>query len=87
MFNYSQMTPVYLLQTYELKEKDFDIWEFFMNGYFSINKTSVPFTAIGADYATEHENRTIKVLGGIKGIANGIKNLENISLLPQKLIK
>ena len=87
MFNYSRMTPVYLLQTYELKEKDFDIWVFFMNGYFSINKTSVPFTAIGADHAIEHENRTMKVLGGIKGIANGIKNLENISLLPQKLIK
>ena len=58
-----------------------------MYGYFSINKTSVPFTAIGADHAIEHENRTMKVLGGIKGIANGIKILENISSLPQKLIK
>ena len=81
------MTPVYLLQMYKLKDEDADIWEFFMNGYFSINKTSVPFTAIGADHAIEHENRTMKVLGGIKGIANGIKNLENISSLPQKLIK
>ena len=43
-----------------------------MNGYFSINKASVPFTAIGADHAVEHENRTMKVLCGIKGIANGI---------------
>ena len=58
-----------------------------MYGYFSINKTSVPFTAIGADHAIEHENRTMKVLGGVKGITNGIKNLENISSLPQKLIK
>ena len=58
-----------------------------MNGYFSINKASVPFTAIGADHTVEHENRTMKVLGGIKGIANGIKNLENISSLLQKLIK
>ena len=33
-----------------------------MNGYFSINKASVPFTAIGADHAVEHENRTMKVL-------------------------
>ena len=85
MFNYARMTPVYLLQMNELKEKDSDTWEFFMNGYFSINKTSVPFTAIGADHAIEHENRTMKVLGGIKGIANGISKL--ISLLPQKLIK
>ena len=58
-----------------------------MNGCFSINKTSVPLTAIGADHAIEHENRIMKVLGGIKGIANGIKNLENISSLLQKLIK
>ena len=87
MFNYARMTPVYLLQMNELKEKDSDTWEFFMNGYFSINKTSVPFTAIGADHAIEHENRTMKVLGGVKGITNGIKNLENISSLPQTLIK
>ena len=58
-----------------------------MNGYFSINKASVPFTAIGADHAVEHENRTMKVLCGIKGIANGINNLENTSSLSQKLIK
>ena len=75
MFNYARMTPVYLLQMNELKEKDSDTWEFFMNGYFSINKTSVPFTAIGADHAIEHENRTMKVLGGIKGIASGINKL------------
>ena len=76
MFNYTRITPVYLLEMYELKEKDSDIWEFFMNGYFSINKTSVSFTAIGADHAIEHENRTMKVLGGIKGIANDINKLD-----------
>ena len=41
-----------------------------MNGYFAVNKTSVPFTAIGADHTIAHENQTMKVLGGIKGIAN-----------------
>ena len=60
---------------YERKEKDSDTWEFFMNGYFCINKTSVPLPAIGADHAIEHESRTMKVLGGIKGIANGINKL------------
>ena len=85
MFNYARMTPVYLPQIYELKEKDSETWQFFMKGYFSINKTSVSFIATGADQAIEHENRTMKVLGGIKGIANGISKL--ISLLPQKLIK
>ena len=51
MFNYAPMTPVYLSQMYELKEKDSETWDFFINGYFSVNKTSVPFTAIGADHA------------------------------------
>ena len=76
MFNYARMTPVYLSQMYELKVKDSETWEFFMNGYFSVNKTSVPFTAIGADHAIEHENRPMKVLGGIKGIANDINKLD-----------
>ena len=69
------MTPVYLHQMYEIKEKDSLIHELFMNGYFSINKISMPFTAIGADHAIEYENRTMKVLGEIKGIANGINKL------------
>ena len=47
-----------------------------MNGYFAVNKTSVPFTAIGTDDTIEHENRTMKVLGGIKGIANDINKLD-----------
>ena len=65
MFNYARITPVYLSQMYELKEKDSETREFFMIGYFSVKKTSVPFTAIGADYAIERGNRTMKVLGGI----------------------
>ena len=75
MFNYARITLGYLLQMYERKEKASDIWEFFMNGYFCINKTSVPLPAIGADHAIEHESRTMKVLRGIKGIANGINKL------------
>ena len=30
----------------------------------------MPFFAIGADHALEQQNRAVKVLGGIKGIAN-----------------
>ena len=76
MFNYARMTPVYLSQMYELKEKDSETSELFMNGYFSVKKTLVPFTAIRADHGIEHENRTMKVLGGIKGIANDINKLD-----------
>ena len=76
MCNYARMTPVYLSQMYEYEMKDSETWEFFMNGYFSVNKTSVPFTAIGVDHAIEHKNRPMKVLGGIKGIANDINKLD-----------
>ena len=37
---------------------------------FSVNKSNVLFSAIGADHALEQENRAVKILGGIKGIAN-----------------
>ena len=56
-----------------------------MNGYFSINKTSVPLTAIGADYAIEHENWTMKVLGGIKGIANDTNKLDKYFTIAQEI--
>ena len=42
----------------------------FHHEYFSLNKTSVPFSAIGVDHAIEQENRPVKVLGGIKGFVN-----------------
>ena len=39
---------------------------------FSVNKSDVPFWAIGADHALEQENRAVKGLGGIKRIANSL---------------
>ena len=43
---------------------------------FSVNKSSVPFSAIGADHDLEQQNRVMKVLGGIKGIANSQTTLD-----------
>ena len=37
---------------------------------FSVNKSNVLFSAIGADNSLDQENRAVKILGGIKGIAN-----------------
>ena len=36
----------------------------------------MPLTAVRADHAIEHGNQTMKILGGIKGIANGINELD-----------
>ena len=33
-------------------------------------KSGIPFTAIGSDHGIEQKNRALKVIGGIKGIAN-----------------
>ena len=47
-----------------LKENDPNCWSFFQEGNFSVNKTKVAFSAIGADHGIEQENRAMKVLGG-----------------------
>ena len=44
-------------------------WSFLQRN-FVVNKTHIPFSAIGTDHAIEHENRVMKVIRGIKGIAN-----------------
>ena len=68
MLSYARLTPVYMSQITELKEKDNDTWQAFQTGHFSVNKLSVPFSTKRADHALEQQNRAMKVLGGIKGI-------------------
>ena len=67
--NYARFTPVYLSQMYELETINPTSWSFLRKN-FTVNKTRIPFSAIGPDHAIEHENRALKVIGGIKGIAN-----------------
>ena len=76
MQNYARLTPVYLAEMFSLKETDSYIWNYFDKGYFCVNKNTAPHSVIGADHAIEHENRAMKVLGGIKGIANNRLALE-----------
>ena len=70
MLNYARLTAVYLSQMTELKEKDLEAWEVLQQGNFSVNKSSVPFSAIWADHGLEQQNHALKFFGGIKGIAN-----------------
>ena len=55
---------------YELKDKDKNIWALLDAGGFSVNNSGIPSTAIGSDHDIEQENRALKVIGGIEGIAN-----------------
>ena len=45
----------------------------------------MPFTAVGADHAIEHGNRTMKVLGGIKGIVNFINKLDKYFIIAPEI--
>ena len=50
----------------------------------AVNKTRIPFSAIGPDHAIEHENRAMKVQGGIKGVANYESKLDkHFLILPE----
>ena len=68
MQNYPRLTSVYLAEIFALKDIDSSIWNYFEEGQFCMNKSSVPHSDIGVDHPTEHENRSMNVFGGIKGI-------------------
>ena len=80
--NYARMVPVYLS---EMFAQDPELWEYFKQGNFSVNKTRIPFSAIGADHGIEHENRAIKVMGGIKGITNNKEALYRFALVTPEI--
>ena len=66
-----------------LKVSDPEAWTFLQDNM-SVNKTPMPFSAIGPDHAIEHENRAMKVQGGIKGIANYESTLDkHFLILPE----
>ena len=45
----------------------------------------MPFSAIGADHGIEHENRAMKVMGGIRGLAYDHQALESFFLASPEL--
>ena len=66
--NYARMIPLYLAEMKALKHTDPLTWEEFQNCNWVVNKTSIPFCAIGADHALEHLNHGMKVADGLVGI-------------------
>ena len=70
MLNYARLTPVYLSQIIKWNENDRETWEVLQRSNFNVSKWSVPFPAIDADHGLEQQNRALRVLGGIKWIAN-----------------
>ena len=61
---------------FALKEKDEETWNFLNDGNFSVNKSNIAYTALSADHALEQANKTMKIHGGIEGIANNQVSLD-----------
>ena len=54
---------------FSLMEKDPDIWRFFEEGNFSVNKSNIPFFAIGPDHGIEQGIRWNKGNSKFRGCA------------------
>ena len=85
MVNYARMTPKYLSQMFTMQQNDEVTRKLMMDGYLSVNKSKLPFTAIGSDHDLEQEKRKLKVMGAIKRIANSQKILDNYFLTAGKI--
>ena len=79
--NYARLMPEYIAQMNELKNIDPEIWHFFQQGNFSVNKSPHPFSAIGADHGIEQLNRELKVVGGVKGLLMNKNALHRFTLV------
>ena len=63
------MIPVYLAEMNCLPTTDPDVYGEFLSGNWVVNEnSSVPFCALGADRGLEHDNRSMKINGGMVGI-------------------
>ena len=66
---YSRLIPVYLAEMRNLKRTDPVTWKAFSKGGFSVQKTPIPYTALGMDHTGEQVNEVIKIEGGLTGVS------------------
>ena len=79
--NYASLSPVYLSEIASLENEESCIWNFFMEGNFSVQKCKILFTSIGVDNALEQENKNMKVLRGVKGLLQSDSALIRFGLI------
>lgn len=85
--NYSGMIAWYIADMRSLKESDRGIWDEFERGNWVVNKSKIPFCALACDEALEHQNRAMKVLGGLVGITQQPSALARFFLTAPELQK
>ena len=55
-----------------LKSTAPQVWDAFKKGGFVVQKSDIPFTAIGVDHAGEQVNKILKINGGLVGISHNV---------------
>lgn len=78
-YKYAEWTVNYLADMLELKTEDKESWDFLAE-HFCVSKNDVPFTSIDPDHGIEHEQRKMKVKGGMIGATNNQSALERYAL-------
>ena len=58
---YRRMLPIYLSGMRALKERDQSIWQFFLDGHFSVQINRIPGTAKDENHAGGQENKKLKI--------------------------
>ena len=78
--NYARMIPLYLAEMSQFERTYPEIWSDFSNGNQVVDKSTIPFCAIGPDRALEQIKRWVKETGGLFGITLN-ENARNRSFL------
>ena len=85
--HYARLSPLYCAEMRKLETSDPATWKALEDGDFCVTKSSIPFCSIGPDHGIEHENRTMKVIGGITGITQNEATLDNFFLIAPELAR
>ena len=85
--NYARLSPLYCAEMRKLETNDPDTWKALEDGDFCVTKSNIPFCSIGPDHGIEHENRAMKVIGGITGITQKEATLDKFFLIAPELAR
>lgn len=78
---YPRLVSVYLSDMQASEERDPNIWQFFLEGYFSVQLNRIEGTAKGVDNARDQENKKLKIQGDLIGIPRQENSRNKFSLI------
>ena len=78
---YRIMLPVHLSDIQALKEKDPNIWQFYLDECFSVLVNCIPGTAEDVDHAGQREKKKLKIQVRLVGITRPENSMNKLFLL------